>query len=182
LPVRAKPRKRRVQLEAGMYQVAVSSIEEYFAFDPGRENDLRRVDVVIRAGAPRLKRWFVAGAANGQPGMRMTMIGYGAFHYAVKASAEPVQWPVIGLALQKNYLSLYCSARSGDDPFVLGYADQLGDVDLSATGVVRFRHAEAINFDGLHRIMEDLDNGLTSRTVTLEYRSTTRTRPLRDDI
>src|SRR5947208_10125914 len=105
--------------------------------------------------------------------MRMTMIGYGAFHYAVKASAEPIKWPVIGLALQKNYLSLYCSARVGQDPFVVGYADQLGDVDLSATGVLRFRDAEAISSDGLRRMAEDLDNVLAGRTVTLQYQTTT---------
>lgn len=85
------------------------------------------------------------------------------------------------LALQKNCLSLYCSARSGDDPFVIGYADQLGDIDLSSTGVIRFRCAEAINLDGLRRMMEDLDSGLTSGSVTLRYRSTTRTRPLPGD-
>src|SRR5437588_45439 len=91
-------------------------------------------------------------SASAMPMWVMTMIGYGAFHYAVKASAEPIKWPVIGLALQKNYLSLYCSARVGQDPFVVGYADQLGDVDLSATGVLRFRDAEAISSDGLRRM------------------------------
>ena len=104
--------------------------------------------------------------------MRMTMIGYGAFNYIVKASVEQVKWPVVGLALQKNYLSLYSSARKGGEPFVLGYADRLGDVDVSPTGVIRFRHADAINLDGLQRMIEDLDSGLTSHAVTLQYRHT----------
>jgi hypothetical protein len=44
-----------------MFRVHASSIEEYFAFDPAREGDLRQVDEVIRAAAPGLERWFVAG-------------------------------------------------------------------------------------------------------------------------
>jgi hypothetical protein len=40
--------------------------------------------------------------------MRMNLIGYGAFTYEVK-SGERVEWPIIGLALQKNYITLYTS-------------------------------------------------------------------------
>jgi hypothetical protein len=40
--------------------------------------------------------------------MRMSLIGYGAFTYEVK-SGERVEWPIIGLALQKNYITLYTS-------------------------------------------------------------------------
>ena len=73
-----------------MFRVTAVSVEEYFAFDPAREPDLRAVDDVIRAAAPNLTRWFVSGTPEGKPGMRMTMIGYGEFLYTVKASSEPV--------------------------------------------------------------------------------------------
>lgn len=58
--------------------------------------------------------------------MTMTMIGYGQFEYTVKSSAAPIRWPVLGLALQKNYISLYSSASGDDGPFTCGYSGRLG--------------------------------------------------------
>jgi hypothetical protein len=52
----------------------------------------------------------------------MTMIGYGRYQYTVKGSPEPVTWPVLGVALQKNYLSFYCSAYADGSPFTCAYA------------------------------------------------------------
>ena len=71
-------------------------------FDPGREDDLRTVDGLIRAAAPALARWFGPGTPAGQPGMTMAMFGYGQFQYTVKTSAALISLPVLGLALQKQ--------------------------------------------------------------------------------
>jgi hypothetical protein len=70
---------------------------------------------VIRAAAPALSRWFVPGTPPGQPGM--TMIGYSQYRLTVKSSPAPVTWPVLGIALQKNYLSFYSRAYRDDSPF-----------------------------------------------------------------
>src|SRR4030095_11472396 len=139
-----------------MFRVTATSLEDYFTFDCTREADLRKIDATIRAMAPTLQRWFVPGAREGKPGMRMTMIGYGDFHYTVKTSPDPVRWPVVGLALQKNYISLYCSARDGNRPFVLAYTKDLGAADVSATGVIRFSDVASIDVDGLGAMMRDL--------------------------
>src|ERR1700742_2128386 len=64
-----------------MFQVSAASVEEYFRFDPAREDALRELDAVIRGTAPGLSRWFVPGTPLGQPGMTMTMIGYGQYTY-----------------------------------------------------------------------------------------------------
>lgn len=158
-----------------MFRVSASGLDGYCEFDPAREADLRLVDQTIRKGAPGLKRWFVAGTPDGEPGMRMSMIGYGAFHYTVKSSPTPIKWPALGLALQKNHLSLYCSARDGDRPFVLADADRLGDVELSSTGAIRFRDAHALDLDGVRGMDHDLDIGLTAGTLILRYGRTART-------
>lgn len=152
-----------------MFRVTAVSVEEYFTFDPARESDLRAVDEAIRAAAPTLTRWFVSGTPEGKPGMRMTLIGYGDFLYAVKASPEPVRWPIIGLALQKNYLSLYCSARDGERPFVLDYANRIGKVDVSDKGVIRFKSVEHLNLDGLRAMISDLETGLQTGQLNLRY-------------
>ncbi|MEU7144256.1 hypothetical protein ABZ942_32765 [Nocardia sp. NPDC046473] len=157
-----------------MFRVAAASIEEYFGFDPAREADLRRTDESIRAAAPTLARWFVPGTAAGKPGMAMTLIGYGSFEYALQRSPITVTWPIVGLALQKNYLSLYFSAEYNGSPFALGYTDQLGEVDISSTGAVRFARATDLNPAGLATLLTDLEHGLTTATVRVRYgRNTT---------
>src|SRR5579872_6090739 len=108
-----------------MFKVPVDSLAAYLDFDPARKADLKRLDKSIRDAAPGLKRHFHAGTPAGTPGMRFKMIGYGKFHYAA-GSGEKVAWPLIGIALQKNYISVYLSATRKGKPLVSLYADRLG--------------------------------------------------------
>jgi hypothetical protein len=108
-----------------MFRVDADSLDEYFAFDPKREADLRRIDKLIRKAAPALKRYFHKGTAAGEPGMRFKMIGYGKSSYRA-TTGEVVEWPVVGLALQKNYISLYFSVRKDGQPITTPYASRIG--------------------------------------------------------
>lgn len=108
-----------------MFQVHADSLETYFGFDPRRRGELERVDGLIRQAAPLLSRYFHAGTPAGEAGMRMKMIGYGQFRYAIK-NGKQVSWPVIGLALQKNYISLYFAVTLDGLPIVAFYAGRLG--------------------------------------------------------
>jgi hypothetical protein len=73
-----------------MFRVDVETLEAYFAFDPKREADLHRLDVLIRKAAPSLKCYFHKGTPAGEPGMRFKMIGYGkSFYRATKTSSGP---------------------------------------------------------------------------------------------
>ena len=78
---------------------------------------------MMKKAAPSLKRHFHRGTPAGHAGMRMKMIGYGRFRYVM--SGEAVDWPVIGLALQKNYISAYVSVTRGKSPIVPLYARRL---------------------------------------------------------
>ncbi|GKQ54373.1 hypothetical protein [Bradyrhizobium sp. Ce-3] len=110
-----------------MFRVAADSLEAYLAFDPGRTADLEQVHAVMRKAAPSLKRHFHAGSPTGEAGMRMNLIGYGQFRYAIKSGKTAV-WPVIGLALQKNYISIYVAVTRGGKPLVSCYAGKLGEL------------------------------------------------------
>jgi hypothetical protein len=77
--------------------------------------------------APGLERWFYAGAPAGGPGIRMSLIGYGSFQYEVK-SGQRVTWPIIGLALQKNYISLYTSVIKDGAPITERHKGALGEL------------------------------------------------------
>ncbi|HEV2506851.1 MAG TPA: DUF1801 domain-containing protein [Mesorhizobium sp.] len=139
-----------------MFEVHADSLESYFEFDPRRRGELEKVDSLIRRAAPGLGRYFHRGTPAGQAGMRMKMIGYGQFRYAV-GSGNQAQWPVIGLALQKNYISLYFAVTFEGRPIVALYADRLGalragrnnfsferfsDLDAGTLQALVFRSAE----------------------------------------
>jgi hypothetical protein len=145
-----------------MFKVHAASVEEYFRFDPVREQALRELDAVIRAAAPALPRWFVPGTQPGQPGMTMTLIGYGQYQYTVKYSPALVSWPILGIALQKNYLSFYNNAHGESPPFTCAYADRLGRARVSAKGVVTFTNIGDVNLQVFGEMVTAIAAGLES--------------------
>ena len=117
-----------------MFKVDVSSLQAYLDFDPRRKRDLLQLHALIAKAAPGLKRHFHAGTPKGHAGMRFKMIGYGKYRYAAR-SGTLVEWPVIGVALQKNYISVYVSVTKAGASIVQSYAGRLGELrSVSATG------------------------------------------------
>lgn len=110
-----------------MFRVAADSLAAYLDFDPERKPDLVRLHALIREAAPALKRHFHQGTPAGEAGMRMKMIGYGKFRYAIK-SGKSTPWPVIGVALQKNYISVYVAVTRNGAAIVRAYAGKLGEL------------------------------------------------------
>jgi hypothetical protein len=94
----------------------------------------------------------------------MTMIGYGQYLYTVKSSPVPVTWPILGLALQKNYISLYNSADGDGDvtPFTCSYAGRLGRAKVSAKGVVTFSGLDDLDLRALAAMITAIATGLAS--------------------
>src|SRR5271169_1867436 len=108
-----------------MFKVEVGSVEDYLAFDPGRRGELEGFDAAMAGSAPGLERHFHAGTPVREPGMRFKMIGYGRFQYP-SPKGTLVAWPVVGVALQKNYISVYLSVTKDGAPLLAGYAARLG--------------------------------------------------------
>jgi len=109
-----------------MFNVTARDLDAYFAFDPDREPDLRKFDGLVRKAAPSLRRHFHQGTPAGSAGMRMRMIGYGKFRYSIK-SGQSTDWPVIGVALQKSYISVYLSVTVEGQPIIDRYKGKLGE-------------------------------------------------------
>ncbi|WP_374514468.1 hypothetical protein [Niveibacterium sp.] len=108
-----------------MYKVQAESLEAYFAFDPARQGDLKAFDAAVGQHAPDLKRWFYAGAKAGEAGMQFKMIGYGITEYREIAGTE---WPIVGVALQKNYISVYLAIAMPDASLITeAYRGKLGE-------------------------------------------------------
>ena len=112
-----------------MFKVDVSSSKEYFLFDPTRKSELQKLDALIRKTTPKLTPHFHAGTPTGQAGMRMKMLGYGKSSYTTKAG-KTTPWPVIGVALQKSYISVYLAVRRNGKPITARYAGRLGELKV----------------------------------------------------
>jgi hypothetical protein len=57
--------------------------------------------------------------------MRFKMIGNGRFQYLAR-TGKYVEWPAVGVALQRNYISVYLSLRKDGAPLIQSYAGKLG--------------------------------------------------------
>jgi hypothetical protein len=109
-----------------MFRVNADTLQTYLDFDPIRKVDLQKLDKLLRRSAPGLKRYFHKGTPTGQPGMRFKMVGYGKSRYFAR-SGQQVEWPVVGVALQKSYISVYLSITKDGAPLVQSYAGRLGE-------------------------------------------------------
>jgi hypothetical protein len=112
-----------------MFPVDVKTLKDYLDFDFNRKKDLLKLDVLIRRSAPGLTRYFHHGTPPGEPGMRFKMIGYGKFQYVAR-NGQLVDWPAMGVALQKNYISVYLSVMKGGAPLLRAYSGKLGKLRL----------------------------------------------------
>jgi hypothetical protein len=136
-----------------MFKVPAESLEEYLAFDPKRTGDLQSLDALIRKAAPSLKRYFHAGTPAGEIGMRFKMIGYGQTRYRVK-TGESTVWPVIGAALQKNYISVYFAVNKGNAPIVDSYKGRLGELRTGQNNF-SFERFNALNGEALSALVAE---------------------------
>jgi hypothetical protein len=139
-----------------VYKVQAKTLDEYFSADPVRKSDLEALDILIRDTAPTLDRWFYAGASDGKPGMRMSLIGYGAFQYEMK-SGERVVWPIVCVALQKNYMTLYTSVFKDDAPIVDQYMGRLGELKAGVNNF-SFVTLDQLDRDAVAALVKDIED------------------------
>jgi hypothetical protein len=93
-------------------------------------------------------------------GTDQRIIGYGSHQY-VNRSGTHVDWYVIGLAAQKNYLSLYVNAADADG-YILGrYADKLGKVKIGSANAT-FKRASDIDLAALRRMVAEARAGMAA--------------------
>jgi hypothetical protein len=151
-----------------MFKVRADSLDEYFDADPARKADLCSLDALIRKTVPGLERWFYPGAPEGGPGMRMNLIGYGYFQYEV-TSGQRVEWPIVGLALQKNYISLYTSVVKNGAPITDRYKGLLGELK-TGRGNFSFVTFDRLDQGAVVALLTDIDKTLRRDPIgALQY-------------
>jgi hypothetical protein len=122
-------------------------IEAWFAAAGEREDELRRVDALVRAAAPGIDRQLVP-AGSGR------MLGYGLMPYRPKSAKETTMWPLIALAAQKRHLSLYVCAVVDGAYLAEARAEQLGKVSCGKS-CIRFTALDKVDAEQLTALVRD---------------------------
>lgn len=107
--------------------------------------DLARLDSAIAEVMAGSSRWVWEGVFWG--GSQQRIIGYGDHRY-VNRSGRTVEWFIVGLAAQKQYLSLYVNATEDGEYLVKRYAPRLGEVKVGSANVT-FRRLQDVDLDVL---------------------------------
>ena len=121
---------------------AAKSIEEYLLMLPGdRKKDIEFLHAFIQKAVPKLKPYY---ATN--------MIGYGSFHY-LDSKKQKKDWPVIALANQKDYITIYVCALIEDKAAVAKYIKSLGKL-TKGISCIRFKKIEEIDLNTLKAVLK----------------------------
>lgn len=109
------------------------------ALPDGVREDLTGLDAAIAPVFEGHERVLWEGVFWG--GSQQQIIGYGDLRQKNSRGAE-VEWFVVGLAAQRNYLSLYASVADDGRYLVPQYCDRLGRVKCSNANVTFKRLAD----------------------------------------
>ena len=131
--------------------VKAKSSQEYFdALSEERREIMEFLDKFIKVNAPSLK-----------PNFLYNMPGYGSFKYK-NYKKEILDWPTIGVASQKNYVSLYICAVQNGEYLAEKHKAKLGKVSVGKS-CIRFKKIEDITLEELEKVIK-----LAEKTPGLE--------------
>jgi hypothetical protein len=85
-------------------------------------------------------------------GTNQTIIGYGDWKYR-RSDKKTVDWFKVGLAVQKNYISLYINAVEDGRYVAKKYADKLGKVKVGSSSI-SFKKLAEVNSSVLKKLLK----------------------------
>lgn len=125
-------------------QIVKTSPDEHIVSLPvGVRDDIAKLDKEFTKIIPE-DRVLWQGVFWG--GSQQSIIGYG--HLTFHGSHGDVEWFVVGLALQKNYISVYVSAVDGKKYLAEKHAGKLGKAKVGKSSI-SFAKLSDINLDVL---------------------------------
>jgi hypothetical protein len=122
-------------------------IDAWLAAAGPREGELRRVDALVQAAAPEIDRQLVPAGAG-------RMLGYGLMPYRPRSAKETTRVPLIALAAQKRYLSLYVCAVVDGQYLPEVRAAELGQVSCGKS-CIRFTTLDRVDTVALDRLVRE---------------------------
>jgi uncharacterized protein YdhG (YjbR/CyaY superfamily) len=119
-----------------------TSVATYLAALPAeRKAQVEQLHAFIQKTVPSLKPHFA-----------YNMLGYGSFPY-INYKKQQVQWPVIALASQKQYISLYVCALDGKQYLAEKHKKNLGKVNVGKS-CIRFKKLEDVDLQALATVLK----------------------------
>jgi hypothetical protein len=97
-----------------------------------RSDDIRTLDTAIRRRMPDAGRFLYEGTFWG--GSDQQIVGYGVIDY-MNRSGDDVEWFMVGLALQKNHISVYVNAVEDGQYLLRRYEGKLGKAKLGSASI-----------------------------------------------
>jgi hypothetical protein len=123
------------QSDAATHDEYIERLEE------PRRSDIRALHELIRGTVPQL-----------EPTMEFGLLGYGKYHYRY-ASGREGDSVVVGLASNKNYISLYVQATTAEGGYLPeSYADRLPGASIGRA-CVRFKRLSDVDGDVLAQML-----------------------------
>lgn len=138
-----------------MVNVQAKSREAYFELAGEREPALRELDIIIQTAAPHLEPLLHGGMSG-------TWLAYGMQPYQTKSMKEASTWPVIALAAQKNYISLYVMAVENGRYLAEEYEKDLGKVNVGKS-CIRFKKLDDLNLETVKKLISKIDKDFVEK-------------------
>jgi uncharacterized protein YdhG (YjbR/CyaY superfamily) len=119
-----------------------TTVKEYLESVPSeRKEVIEFLHTFIQKNAPTLK-----------PHFSYNMLGYGSFPYKNNKN-QVLQWHTIGLANQKNYISLYVCAVKNGKYIAEMHKKELGKVNVGKS-CISFKKLSDLNLDTLKKVLK----------------------------
>ena len=117
--------------------------EEYIAqVEEKRRDDIQKLHDLVREVAPEL-----------EPTMEFKMLGYGKMKYKY-ASGREGEWMKIGIANNKQYISVYCCAADDEGYVAERYKERLPKASIGKS-CVRFKRVSDLEEDVLRELIRE---------------------------
>ena len=117
--------------------------EQYIAeVEEKRRADIQALHDMVREEAPEL-----------EPTMEFGMLGYGKYHYKYKSGREG-EWMKIGIANNKQYISLYSCAADEDGYVAERYRGRLPKANIGKS-CVRFKRLSDLDEETLRELIRE---------------------------
>ena len=117
--------------------------EEYIALvEEKRRDDIQKLHDLVREVAPEL-----------EPTMEFKMLGYGKMKYKY-ASGREGEWMKIGIANNKQYISVYCCAADDEGYVAERYKERLPKANIGKS-CVRFKRVSDLDEDVLRELIRE---------------------------
>jgi len=99
-----------------------------------------------------LHKFIQKAAPTLKPHFAYNMLGYGSFKYK-NYKKEILDWQTIGLASQKNYISLYVCAVENGEYIAEKHKGELGKVSVGKS-CISFKKIEDLNLKTLEKVIK----------------------------